>query len=76
MSWNYRIVKTRIGSVEQWAVREVYYDQHGNITHWTEDGVGPFGETRQEFMDDADHFFSALEQAPIDATVKPPVEMM
>ena len=42
MTWNYRIIKrmTEIGEYE-FAIYEVYYDEAGNVSRWTENPLTP-----------------------------------
>ena len=49
MSWEYRV--TKISGVEEYAIREVYYDNDSNINGWSEQPVFPAGDTYQEFVE-------------------------
>ena len=66
MSWNHRVTVEVIGGVENWAIREVYYDVAGpgNIG-WTQDAVTPFGETEVELLNDINRFIAAFDQPPL-----------
>lgn len=53
MSWNYRLIHKRDvfpggGTGDYFGVHEVYYDDAGNVMHWTERAVGVSGETVKE----------------------------
>ena len=41
MSWNYRVIKNKVGEHE---IHEVYYDDEGNIDMMTESAISPYGE--------------------------------
>lgn len=52
--WNYRVVEKNITNkidcsdteydTTVYEVHEVYYDEDGNITMWSEDSISPYGE--------------------------------
>ena len=50
--WNYRVVKTwRDQEYYDFTIHEVYYDDNGNISHWS--GVVPaYGENLGSFKED------------------------
>ena len=54
--WNYRIVEDEEGG---YAIHEVYYDDMGVVTDWSEKGVGPYGETMRELNTD----FNMMQEA-------------
>ena len=53
--WNYRVVekniKDKIDCSEivydntSYSIHEIYYDEDGNITMWSEDSISPYGES-------------------------------
>lgn len=69
MSWNYRVTRTltkgRMGEYE-YCVREVYYDDAGNVTGWTEYPDYPYGETTDELAHDLAHMVAALRLPVLD----------
>lgn len=79
MSWNYRIVKTREGPAGQeqdiYTIREVYYDEDGEIKGWTENPCHPFGETWMECADDHAIMGRAIGMPIVDVTGDKPVEV-
>lgn len=53
MSWNYRVTRHLVPVPGQepahlYEIREVYYDEAGVPTSWTEDPISPMGETKEE----------------------------
>jgi len=57
MSWNYRIVlepknETEKFSENFYTIREVFYDEDGEITFWSEDGAFTEGTTYAEIAED------------------------
>ena len=52
--WNYRVVEKNTTNkidcsemeygITVYEVHEVYYDEDGNITMWSEDSISPYGE--------------------------------
>lgn len=55
--WNYRMFQQRVpdgvgGYVEQFTIREAYYDSTDTRPHsWTVDECAPYGETKMELID-------------------------
>lgn len=39
MSWNYRVMKRKHVDCEELAIHEVYYDDDGNVTSWTDNKI-------------------------------------
>ena len=57
MSWNYRIVlepknETEKFSENFYTIREVFYDEDGEITFWSDDGAFTEGTTYAEITED------------------------
>ena len=48
MSWNYRVMRHGNNNGDYYAIHEVYYDQNGKPRNWTDDDVGPCGESLDE----------------------------
>lgn len=68
MTWNHRVMKkTHKGSwgeEDQYTIREVFYDDDGEIEGWTATGVWPAGETVEGLKKEI-HMFSAAFDAPV-----------
>lgn len=76
MSWNYRVLKTQAkGDVPVWAVHEVYYDDAGTITQWSENPTRPQGESCAELQRDLQRYAAALTKRPLDVTSGSAVEL-
>lgn len=61
MSWNHRVVVENKGTEEEWwSIREVYYNDNGDICAMTEDGAGPIGDGLEELTWDMLHMMNAL----------------
>ena len=62
MYWNYRVV-VKDGNC---SIYEVYYDDNGRIEAFTEEPVGPSGESLEELRQDLEYFQLALDQPALD----------
>lgn len=51
MTWNYRIIKHDDAEV-YYGLHEVYYNDDGLVTMWTEKPVRISGDTAEEVLDD------------------------
>ena len=56
MTWNYRVVVKD----DQYNIHEVYYDDKGKPEFFTEDPLGPSGESLEELENDLEYFSEAL----------------
>lgn len=61
--WNYRVMLDRSGRV---GIREVYYNNDGEIVDWTTERMDPWGETIEELKLDLDKFNEALDKPVLD----------
>lgn len=50
MTWNYRIIHHDSQKHPYFAVHEVFYNEHGDITNWTTEPINITGESRQEVI--------------------------
>lgn len=57
-TWNYRVILNTLGNFHLY---EVYYDDEGNITHWAEDPMSPYGEGFDELYADVQIMFKAFD---------------
>ena len=64
--WNYRVVRRRRVSHDECSVHEVYYDDAGDISSWTENPIIPAGETLEELKEDFSKQLRALELPVLD----------
>jgi hypothetical protein len=49
MTWNHRVVKETLDDGMEWlTIREVFYNENGEITGYTEDAVNISGETVED----------------------------
>lgn len=62
MTWNYRVL-IKDG---QYNIHEVYYDDDGNPEAFTEEPVGPSGESPEELKKDLQYFSEALSLPVLD----------
>jgi hypothetical protein len=60
--WNYRVTKKFYSDPDTWVygIREVYYNDDGEIERWTKYTVGPYGNTVDELVADIANFVAAL----------------
>lgn len=66
MSWNYRVImepakEDSIFGEDSYTIREVFYDDDGEIEFWSDEGCVPYGNTFQEVADDFDLMAAAFE---------------
>lgn len=50
MTWNHRIIKHQKNKRTYYAIHEVFYDNTGKITSWTEDPVDIVGDSKNDVM--------------------------
>ena len=60
MSWEYRVVREKIGGKPWFSIREVYDGKS-----WTVRGMGPEGDTLEEFLTDLIHIIDAVVNKPV-----------
>jgi len=53
MTWNYRVMRSYFEDMpDAWySIREVYYDNHGEVDGWTVDEAAPVGDTVEELLE-------------------------
>jgi hypothetical protein len=66
MSWNYRVIMeeasdNKLFGEDSYTIREVFYDDDGEIEFWSDEGCSPYGNTFQEVADDFDLMAAAFE---------------
>ena len=66
MSWNYRVImepatENYILGEDSYTIREVFYDDDGEIEFWSDEGCVPYGNSFQEVADDFDLMAAAFE---------------
>ena len=62
MSWNYRVTRVPVGEEFLYEIREVYYNDHGQPTGWTERPVAPLAETMGDLAADLRQMLEALDK--------------
>jgi len=62
MSWNYRIIARKDHDDFHFAIHEVYYDENGNPTSWTERDVGIAGYSLDELKQAYKHYGIAFKK--------------
>ncbi len=50
--WNYRVMRRTYENEVSYSIHEVYYNDDGKATGWTQDESGPFGESIEELIRD------------------------
>ncbi len=61
-TWNYRVFKAVHAGVEEFSIREVYYDKAGNVSGYTKSAVDPYGQSIQELRDDLHKMLEATDK--------------
>ena len=74
MTWNYRVImlpndKEDSFPDDAFVIREVYYNDEGEIDFWMEEDSRPYGETFEELADDFDLMAEAFEKPILMLTV-------
>lgn len=64
MSWNYRVCKRKdkVNKIKEYSIREVYYDDDGQIEFYSEEAMSPYGSSLDELSDDLDMMKDALDK--------------
>ena len=67
MAWNYRVIYSPKNEDLAWdtdtfSIREVFYNDDGDIEHWSDENAEPFGATFEELADDFDLMAEAFER--------------
>lgn len=66
MTWNYRVIKRladNVGEVSAYyRIHEVYYDEKGRPTSWTENCIEPIGDSPKELEEDLRLMLKALRE--------------
>ncbi len=66
MTWNYRIMKRKdeIGEYE-FGIYEVYYDENGNVSCWTEKSLIPTNTTAEDLFQDMTIMMEAFKKSTL-----------
>ena len=62
MTWNHRVVMVEHPLETYYEIREVYYNEHGEITGFTQDGIAPMGETVDELRSELGRMLTCLDK--------------
>ena len=84
ITWNYRVCREQAvylseddESLEyEYTIREVYYDEEGDIWAYSEKTESPFGNNENEFIKDFERYREALNKPVIDLDKKEEVECL
>mgnify|MGYP003432318788 FL=1 len=60
MTWNYRVIQNTKDDEDFYYIKEVYYDQDGNIKLYSEDSIAPHGLTYDELREDLEMMLNAF----------------
>ena len=77
MTWNYRIMKSYPDSRDAWySIREVYYNNDGEVTDWTVEEIAPESETIEGLLEMIQLMRNCLDkpildEAELQARIKP-----
>jgi len=66
--WNHRVVKTKDGEDDWYAIHEVFYDKDGNVDGMTKQPVSVGGNTIEELKWTLTKMLESLEYNIIDET--------
>lgn len=62
--WNYRLTVRCLDDEEVWEVREIFYDDAGQVTAWSQDPVAPAGLSWYECEEEIAHM-AAVTSSPV-----------
>ncbi len=65
-SWDYRFVRRVVDEEETVHIHEVYYDEAGRITMWSQESVAPQGEDPDGLVADLELMAEAAEKPVLD----------
>lgn len=65
MSWNYRVTHRPKNPLEGYQIREVYYDDDGNVTLYSRDAIAAHGDISDELYEDMCMMMDAFEKEPL-----------
>lgn len=73
LGWNYRLFRRQVpdglgGTMDEYTVREAYYDQNGAVTAWTEGCSAPMGESKADALYDFEMMRHAFDKPTIEIT--------
>jgi len=73
MTWNYRVVydpvMAKVELIGEYTVREVFYDEDGEITFWSNEAAVPNGNSWEELQDEIAMYAEAYELPCLVVTV-------
>lgn len=72
-TWNYRVIRRERGDGEgdSFQVHEVYYDDAGAITMWSERPIAPYGEDLDVLTSDVRYMLEATDKPVLDHSSLP-----
>lgn len=62
MTWNYRVFEVKYHNETYYELREVYYDEQGEVIGYTPEGTSPLSEDMIGLQQDMDHMLLALDK--------------
>ena len=65
-SWNYRVMCHEYDGEISYCIHEVYYDDDGKVTGWTQSASALFGESVEELIRDAELMSKAIKLPILD----------
>lgn len=64
MTWNFRVIHSKLNGQDMYALHEVYYDEEGNIEMWTQDPLDCW-EDLVDLEGTAKHVLNDIQKFPI-----------
>jgi len=61
MSWNYRVIRSPLEATSL-GIHEVYYDEEGRPSSWTEEPCGAVGDNLLELRAEVQYMMEAFER--------------
>lgn len=69
MTWNYRIIKETINNTIHYSIHEVYYDENGAPSFFSENPITPYGEYLDDLKKDLQLMLKAFDKPVLDASI-------
>lgn len=74
--WNHRITRQVVGDETVFAIREVYYGAEDEVLGWTEDAVGPHGESYTEIVADLARMIACMNKPVFDIDTRTEIPVL
>ena len=74
MTWQYRVLRSRWQSGRKWAYHYAIHEVYGDSKNWTQDAMGPSGDTLAELKSDYEYMAEAFKLPVLDYQTCQPIK--